>query len=241
MSDDNSSIYRRIISNTSIFFGVFLLLNDLISVYAIPLIRLVIITLLLIVSILIIIANAINLEFSFSKVLGQSLIAPLFSYIGITIGMAYILSLFMGQMAKGVEVTTQSISLGDPTTTLIAMILINAAVFMLYFKVVKKLIADFKTYFKAIADNMISAVAGAFQKVAKSFTALYPSISAIYFVISAVKLVPLAYPKNIKNKEKSVAISEFELFVPVKTRNPLYIPKANSLLNLIFFVSLGNQ
>ena len=169
MSDDNSSIYRRIISNTSIFFGVFLLLNDLISVYAIPLIRLVIITLLLIVSILIIIANAINLEFSFSKVLGQSLIAPLFSYIGITIGMAYILSLFMGQMAKGVEVTTQSISLGDPTTTLIAMILINAAVFMLYFKVVKKLIADFKTYFKAIADNMISAVAGAFQKMTKSF------------------------------------------------------------------------
>lgn len=159
-SDGTSSIYQRVAKNTSLFFGLFLIFNDLVAVYVVPMLKLFIICLLFLTSLLIIIGAAVKLEFNFFSVLWKSLLAPLLSYAGLSLGLAFIVSMFMSNGTEGVVNKMPVISLGDPTMALICMLVINVAVTVLYFKIVKKCISDFKTYFKAVFYSAGSAVTG---------------------------------------------------------------------------------
>lgn len=159
-SDDTSSIYRRVAKNTSLFFGIFLVFNDLVAVYVVPMLKLFIICLLFLTSLLIIIGAAVKLEFNFFNVLWKSLLAPLLSYAGLSLVLAFIVSMFMSNGTEGVVSTTPVISLGDPTMALICMLVLNIFFTFMYFKIVKKCIKDFKTYFSAVANSVGSAVTG---------------------------------------------------------------------------------
>ena len=159
-SGGTSSIYQRVAKNTSLFFGLFLIFNDLVAVYVVPMLKLFIICLLFLTSLLIIIGAAVKLEFNFFNVLWKSLLAPLLSYAGLSLALAFIVSMFMSNGTEGVVNKMPVISLGDPTMALICMLVINVAVTVLYFKIVKKCISDFKTYFKAVFYSAGSAVTG---------------------------------------------------------------------------------
>ena len=164
-------LYTTIIKNTSLFFGIFLVLNDFVAVYIIPYIKLIIVILIFFVSLLIIIGAAVKLDFNLHNVLFKSLISPLVSYAGICIGMAWIVSLFMSNGATGVTKTTATISLGDPTAAIVVMLVINIIVCVLLFKLMMKCFKDFKTYFKAVFDNISATMAGAVGAVAGAVTA----------------------------------------------------------------------
>ena len=159
-SEDTSSIYQRVAKNTSLFFGIFLVLNDLVAVYIVPMLKLFIICLLFLTSLLIIIGAAVKLEFNFFNVLWKSLLAPLLSYAGLSLGLAFVVSMFMSNGTEGVVSSTPVISLGDPTMALICMLVLNVFFTFMYFKIVKKCISDFKTYFQAVANSIGSAVTG---------------------------------------------------------------------------------
>ena len=159
-TDETSSIYQRVAKNTSLFFGVFLVFNDLVAVYVVPMLKLFIICLLFLTSLLIIIGAAVKLEFNFFNVLWKSLLAPLLSYAYLSVGLALIVSMFMSNGTEGVVNSTPVINLGDPTMALIFMLFLNITVTALYFKIVKKCISDFKTYFKAVFYSAGSAVTG---------------------------------------------------------------------------------
>lgn len=159
-SDDTSSIYQRVAKNTSLFFGIFLVFNDLVAVYVVPMLKLFIICLLFLTSLLIIIGAAVKLEFNFFNVLWKSLLAPLLAYAGLSLALAFIVSMFMSNGTEGVVSTTPVISLGDPTMALICMLVLNIFFTFIYFKIVKKCIKDFKTYFSAVANSVGSAVTG---------------------------------------------------------------------------------
>lgn len=159
-TDETSSIYQRVAKNTSLFFGIFLVFNDLVAVYVVPMLKLFIICLLFLTSLLIIIGAAVKLEFNFFSVLWKSLLAPLLSYAGLNLGLAFIVSMFMSNGTEGVVNKMPVISLGDPTMALICMLVLNIAVTVLYFKIVKKCIKDFKTYFSAVFYSAGSAVTG---------------------------------------------------------------------------------
>ena len=124
-SEDTSSIYQRVAKNTSLFFGIFLVLNDLVAVYIVPMLKLFIICLLFLTSLLIIIGAAVKLEFNFFNVLWKSLLAPLLSYAGLSLGLAFVVSMFMSNGTEGVVSSTPVISLGDPTMALICMLVLN--------------------------------------------------------------------------------------------------------------------
>ena len=104
------------------------------------------------------------------KVMWQSLFAPLLSFAGISMGMSLLVSMFMGDGANGVVQSSATIDLGDPTATIIVMIIINAGVTILYFKVCKKCFHDLKTYGKAIFDNIGSTVVGAVGTVTSAIS-----------------------------------------------------------------------
>lgn len=154
MTDDNTSIYQRILSKTSIVFGVLLVANDIIAVYLIPMLKLAFLLLIFFISIALIISASVKLEFNVVTVMWKSILAPLCSYAMTCIGMAYIVSLFMSNGAEGVTDSGVTISLGDPTMAVIAMIIINVVVLVLYWKICKKCYQDFKTYVTAICDNI---------------------------------------------------------------------------------------
>ena len=161
----NTSIYKRIMDNTSLFYGFFLLINDVIAVYLIPGLKLFFIVCIFFTSILLILSAAIKLDLNIINVTWKSLLAPLLSFAAVSIGMSFIVSMFMSSGANGITSSALVINTGDPTSALLLMIVLNAAVLILYFKICKKCFADMKMYFKAVFDSIGSAVTGALGTV----------------------------------------------------------------------------
>lgn len=160
--EGNTSIYKRIMDNTSLFYGLFLLLNDVIAVYLIPGLKLFFIICIFFTSILLILSAAIKLDLNIVNVTWKSLLAPLLSFAVVSIAMSFIVAMFMSSGANGITSSALVINTGDPTSALLLMIVLNAAVLVLYFKICKKCFADMKTYFKAVFSSIGSAVTGAF-------------------------------------------------------------------------------
>lgn len=161
----NTSIYKRIMDNTSLFYGIFLLINDVIAVYLIPGLKLFFIVCIFFTSILLILSAAIKLDLNIINVTWKSLLAPLLSFAAVSIGMSFIVSMFMSSGANGITSSALVINTGDPTSALLLMIVLNSAVLILYFKICKKCFADMKMYFKAVFESIGSAVTGALGTV----------------------------------------------------------------------------
>lgn len=185
------SIYERIIEKTSLFFGIVLLINDFVAVYLIPMLKLFFLVTIFIVSILIIVAATTKLDMPGGGILQaiwKSLAAPLVVFACISIGMAAVVVLFMSSGGGTVTKRTLYISLGDPTMTCIAMLLVNIIALILYFKLCKKVFKDFKTYVTSVFDTIASNVMGAVGKMAgvvaagnrsRRFNKMYDGISRL--------------------------------------------------------------
>lgn len=163
-----TSIYRRVLSKTSLFFGIFLLINDVLAVYVIPVLKLTVLVLLFFVSVALIIGASIKLELNIIDVCWKSIFAPLISYFLISVGFSWVVSLFMSSGASQVVKTSQTISLGDPTMAILMMIAINVTLTILYWKIFKKCFKDLKTYITSIASSIASTAVGAFKKIANT-------------------------------------------------------------------------
>lgn len=160
----NKSLYERIMENTSITFGLLLIVLDILAVYVIPAFKLFFLIVLFIMSILLIIASAVKIELNILTVTWKSLVSPLLSFSAVSIGMAFLVSLFMYNGAKGVTgELVPTIQLGDPTMVVLVMIVINAIVVYLYFKICKATLKDFIKFAKAVWENLWGTVAGAFK------------------------------------------------------------------------------
>lgn len=157
----NVSIYERVMKNTSLFFGIFLLLNDILAVYIIPGLKLFFLIVIFFCSILILVASVVKMEMNILSVLWKSLFAPLLSFCAISIGMSIIVSMFMHTGANGVVSSEFVINMGDPTSAIIVMMILNAGVVILMFKICKKCFKDLITYGKAVFDNIGSTMVGA--------------------------------------------------------------------------------
>lgn len=166
-SEQNMSLYERTMKNSSITFGFLLIILDIICVYIIPAFKVFFLVVLFFMSILMIVSSAVKIELNLIKVTWQSLLAPLLSFSAITVGLAFIVSLFMSNGAKGVTgEMTPTVKLGDPTMVVAVMIVLNAIALYMYYKVCKKAFKDFLTYAKAVFNNVAGTVTGAFKTVA---------------------------------------------------------------------------
>lgn len=168
--EGNTSIYERIMKKTSIFFGLLLIANDFIAVYAIPALKLFFLIIIFFISILIIIASALKVELNILNVLWKSLISPMVFYAGVSVGLAWVVSLFMSNGSVGVTQDSIIIQLGDPTMTILVMLIINIVALILYWKICKKCFSDFKKYITAIYHDIFGAVAGTFGKIVGAMT-----------------------------------------------------------------------
>lgn len=166
----NVSIYQRVLENTSIFFGIVLLINDFIAVYILPAFKLFFLLLVFFMSIAMIVSSAIKLELNLVKAVWSSLLAPMLSFALVSIGMAWLVSKFMSEGAQGVVQTSHLIQLGDPTMVICVMVVINVVALILYFKILKKAFKDLVNYVKAISASISGAVVGTLGSVTGAFT-----------------------------------------------------------------------
>lgn len=166
----NVSIYERILNNTSLFFGLVLLINDFVAVYVLPAFKLFFLILIFFMSILLIVSASIKLETPVNA-FWKSLLAPMLTFSAISIGMAWLISKFMSEGAQGVVQTSQLIQLGDPTMVIVVILVINIIALVLYFKILKKCWKDFIMYLKAVFASIGGALAGAVATMAGVITA----------------------------------------------------------------------
>lgn len=170
-NDKNKSIYQRVIDNTSISFGIVLIVLDIIAIYIIPAFRLFFLIILFFLSVLVIVSSAIKIELNIVKAVWKSLLAPLLAFSAVSIGLAFAVSLFMYDGNKGVTGSLRpSIVLGDPTMVCIVMVVVNAVVMYLYFKICKRTFQDFITFAKAVGASIAGAIGGTFAKLAGTAT-----------------------------------------------------------------------
>ena len=167
-NDDNAevkSIYQRIMENTSIFFGILLIFNDLLATYAIPAVKILILVVLFLLSIMMLIASVVKLELNILNNFIKNLLTPLLIFTGACISLSFIVSLFMSNGADYITEGKTTVSLGDPTMTVITMIVINALFLSILVKILIQSAKNLKYYAKAVTVATIGAVTGAFKTV----------------------------------------------------------------------------
>lgn len=170
-TEQNESLYERVINNTSVLFGIMLVILDVMAVYIIPAFRLFFLIILFFLSVLVIVSSVVKIELNIVKSVWKSLIAPLLSFTAVSLCLSFVVSLFMFNGNKGVTGDlSPSIILGDPTMVCIVMCVINAVVIYLYFKICKRTFKDFITFAKAVGTSIGGAIGGAFSKLANNVT-----------------------------------------------------------------------
>lgn len=180
------NLYKTILDNTSFITGVLMIGLDVIATYVIPALKLFFLLMVFVLSIFVIIAAILNIQLRIVDVMMNSLVKPLVQFFLVSIGMAFAISLFMSD--GNTAVTGRggfTISLGDPTMTIIAMLGINIAVVVLYWKICKTTFNNCKKYAEAVFTSVAGTATGVLGKITG--------------VTMAGAAVAKALPGNIKN------------------------------------------
>lgn len=180
------NLYQTILENTSFITGVLMIGLDVIATYAIPALKLFFLLAVFALSIFVIISAILNIQLNIASVMSDSLIKPLLQFFLTSIGMAFAVSLFMSD--GNTSVTGRggyTISLGDPTMTIIVMLVINVVVVVLYWKICKKTFQNCKKYAEAVLTSIAGTATGVLSKVTG--------------VAMAGTLAAKALPSNISN------------------------------------------
>ena len=165
------SIYARIQGNTSIFFSILLVINDILAIYLIPLLKLFMLAILFICSVLMLMGAAIGIETEFLNLLWRCLIKPLIAFLACNVGMAWVFSMFMSEgLSKVTDTGETLISLQDPTMTVLALTIIDVVVAVLFFCICRNSLKSSWEFVKNIALETAGAVAGAVERVTRAVT-----------------------------------------------------------------------
>ena len=163
---ENGSVYERAMKNSSLTTGISLLVLDVLAIYAIPLIKIVTIIALFVSAILVVVVASLSVDDSIGKSTLKKVVKavtiPAFGFFGVSVGMSWIVSKFMGGGNKSVTgITTSTVVLGDPTMTILAMMLINVVVFILYWKVLRSVWGALKKHGGTLFSHLGGVLGGA--------------------------------------------------------------------------------
>lgn len=161
--------YANIVENSSMTTILVMLILDVLSMYVLPAFKIFFLIAVFLSALLIIVTTSFRVdpEQKFIKRLATGVLVPMLKFMLITIGFAYVISLFMGTGNNAVTQTNEiSIQMGDPVVVMLAMCAIDIIVLILYFKVIKKIVQDIKTNAKLSVNFMGGVFGGAAAMVA---------------------------------------------------------------------------
>lgn len=155
--------YERVVNNSSMTTVIVMLLLDVVSIYVVPMLRIFFVIAIFLASILIVLSQAMRIEgnMKFITKVVTNFIMPLVKFLAVTIGFAFIISLFMGVGNNAVTLTARnSIQMGDPVMAMLLMLVINVGCIILYWRIISGVLRNLKSDFKNIRAFSSMAVAG---------------------------------------------------------------------------------
>ena len=155
--------YERIVNNSSMTTVIVMLLLDVMSIYVVPMLRIFFVIAIFLASILIVLSQAMRVEgnMKFVTKVVTNFIMPLVKFLAVTVGFAFIVSLFMGVGNNAVTLTTRnSIQMGDPVMAMLLMLVVNVGCIILYWRIISGVLRNLKSDFKNIRAFSSMAVAG---------------------------------------------------------------------------------
>lgn len=178
LNGNNYDFYKEVVQESSLTTAIMLIVTDVVSIYIIPLLKYAALLALAVVAFFFICSTVFKVQEGklFSKAC-KIILVPLLKFLAITIGMSWLISLLIGTPVDGVTGTLGfSIRFGEPVMTLIFITLMNIAVAILYFMLLKALIKDIKI----LGAGVFTAAAGALAGVATLATRGMKGVSAGY-------------------------------------------------------------
>lgn len=157
-----TDFYQNIVNNSSIATAVIMIGLDILSQYVLPAFKIffLIAMFLSVIMLILVTAFRVDPQQKFIKKVLVGVIIPMAKFLAISLGFAYVISLFMGTGNNAVTQSDKvSISMGDPVVVMLAMIAVNIGAIVLYFFTIKGVIKDIKHNFK-LATSFTGGVFG---------------------------------------------------------------------------------
>lgn len=168
--DKDGNFYENVVKNSNLTTVIVMLVLDIISMYVVPGLKLFFIVGVFILFILIVLVHVFKIEDNikiFNRML-LSFLSPMLKFLAVTCGLAFIVSLFMGEGNTAVTGSMGvAISLGDPVMVMLVMVLLNSIVVFMYFKILLDIWRDIKSSGKKVF-HFASGVTGALGGLALS-------------------------------------------------------------------------
>lgn len=167
-SDATGNIYERILAGSGPIIGGMLVLNDVVSVYLLPLVRVIFLVLISLLSIIILVTGVLTTGSTIYKLMANAIFKPII-YAGLlTVGFSMFISLFLGEGSR--EITgslTPSIQWG-PGGTLLALTLAQVVIIGCMGYLIYKMLLDMKK----IGTITLSSVSYVVSSVTSAMTGL---------------------------------------------------------------------
>ena len=163
---NGDDFYMNIAQSSSLTASIVMIVLDIASVYVLPGVKIFFLVLVFLSAILVILVSILHVdeEQKFIPRMITGVVSPMIKYFLITMGMSYLISLFMGVGNDSVTHTnTSTIQLGDPVMVMIAMLLIDIIVIILYYRTIKAVWASVKRMGKlvgGVGSGCLAAVGG---------------------------------------------------------------------------------
>lgn len=164
---NGEDFYGEVVKKSSLTTSICLIILDIISMYIVPGIKIFFLILIFLASILVILVSIFRLNENqrFLTRFFVVLVRPMLLFFVISMGMGYLISLFMGTGNNKVTGTnTGTIKMGDPAMVIIIMMVINVLFIILYFKVLRSVWRSIKSMGKMVGGfgvGVVSALGGA--------------------------------------------------------------------------------
>lgn len=186
------NIYERVLAKSNWFLGILLVISDIISVYILTLFRYIFLVGVLALSVLILITLILTTEADLKSLVKKSILMPLLKVVVANILFAFIISRFLSNgytKVTGDLEPTVTIGVG---ATLVAILVLETLLMLLYYNVVRKMIQDMINigqvttnsvrYLSSVATGVVTSAVGAggVMNMAKStFSPKYSQQSSI--------------------------------------------------------------
>lgn len=186
------NIYERVLAKSNWFLGILLVISDIISVYILTLFRYIFLVGVLALSVLILITLILTTEADLKSLVKKSILMPLLKVVVANILFAFIISRFLSNgytKVTGDLEPTVTIGVG---ATLVAILVLETLLMLLYYNVVRKMIQDMINigqvttnsvrYLSSVATGVATSAVGAggVMNMAKStFSPKYSQQSSI--------------------------------------------------------------
>lgn len=159
---DNSDLYERVLSKTSIITGLFLIICDLVACILIPLFKFIIIVGLLFLGVLICVVCVVNPPEKIFESVNKSLLLPTILFMALNIVFSWVMSLLVGEgLTAYVGSKSVNFATNDPTITMLLMALLGVAYVFFCWKILKFLISAYKQFGLSTALAAVGIVGAA--------------------------------------------------------------------------------